>query len=49
MMEACYMLRTSTKSISQIAEHLHFAEPAAFTHFFVRMKGMSPRDYRNKK
>lgn len=49
MMEACYLLRTSTKSISQIAEYLHFAEPAAFTHFFVRMKGMSPRDYRNKK
>lgn len=49
LMEACYLLRTSTMSISQIAERLHFAEPAAFTHFFTRQKGVSPRDYRSKK
>lgn len=46
LMEASYLLRTTSLSISQIAEQLHFAEPAAFTHFFTRLKGMSPRDYR---
>lgn len=46
LMESCYLLRTTSLSISQIAERLHFAEPAAFTHFFTRMKGLSPREYR---
>lgn len=46
LMEASYLLRASSLNISEIAERLHFAEPAAFTHFFTRLKGMSPRDYR---
>jgi len=46
LMESCYLLRTTSLSISQIAERLHFAAPAAFTHFFTRMKGISPREYR---
>lgn len=49
LMEACYLLRTTTMSVSQIANRLHFAEPAAFTHFFTRMKGLSPREYRLEK
>ena len=49
LIEACYLLRTSTMSVSQIATRLHFAEPAAFTHFFSRMKGLSPREYRHEK
>ena len=46
LMEASYLLRASSLNISEIAERLHFAEPAAFTHFFTRLKGMSPREYR---
>lgn len=46
LMEASYLLRASSLNISEIAERLHFAEPAAFTHFFTRLKGMSPRDFR---
>ena len=46
LMEACYLLRTSPMSIAQISQHLHFAQTAAFTHFFTRMKGISPREYR---
>ena len=46
LMESCYLLRTTSLSISQIAERLYFAAPAAFTHFFTRMKGISPREYR---
>ncbi|MBO6251525.1 MAG: helix-turn-helix domain-containing protein [Muribaculaceae bacterium] len=48
MMEASYLLSTTSLSVSQIASQLHFAEPAAFTHFFSRLKGMSPRAYREK-
>lgn len=46
MMEACYLLRTSSQSIAQISHRLHFSEPAAFTRFFIRMKGVTPREYR---
>ncbi|MBQ3827985.1 MAG: helix-turn-helix domain-containing protein [Prevotella sp.] len=47
MMEACYLLRTTSLSISEIAQRLQFAEPAAFTHFFTRMNGVSPKTYRS--
>ena len=47
MMEACYLLRTSSLSISQISQRLHFSEPAAFTRFFTRMKGMTPKEFRS--
>lgn len=46
LMEACHLLRTTSESINQIADRLHFSEPAGFTHFFTRMKGVSPREYR---
>jgi AraC-like DNA-binding protein len=48
MMEACYLLRTSSLSIAQISQRLHFSESAAFTRFFIRVKGMTPKEFRNK-
>ena len=47
-MEACYLLRTSSQSIAQIANRLHFSEPAGFTRFFIRLKGMTPKEFRKK-
>lgn len=46
MMEACYLLRTSSLSIAQISNRLRFSEPAAFTRFFIRMKGVAPKHFR---
>lgn len=46
LMEACYLLRTSSLSIAQISNRLLFSEPATFTRFFTRMKGMAPREFR---
>jgi len=46
LMEASFQLRTSQLSISQIADRLHFADTPSFSKFFSRMKGMSPREYR---
>lgn len=48
MMEACYLLRTSSLSIAQISHRLRFSEPAAFTRFFIRMKSMTPKEFRGK-
>lgn len=45
-MEACYLLRTSSLSIAQISTRLRFSEPAVFTRFFIRMKGMTPKAFR---
>ena len=47
LIEASYLLRSTSLSISQISERLHFAEPASFTHFFSRHKGLSPREFRD--
>jgi phosphoglycolate phosphatase len=49
LMEASFLLRTSKRSISQIADQLHFADTPSFSKFFSRMKGMSPREYRETK
>ena len=46
MLEACYLLHTSSLSISQISSRLRFSEAAAFTRFFIRMKGMTPKEFR---
>jgi AraC-like DNA-binding protein len=45
--EATFLLRTSTLSITQIADKLNFADTPSFSKFFSRMKGISPREYRN--
>ena len=49
LMEASWLLQTSEKSISQIAEQLNFADAASFSKFFSRLKGLSPKEYRNQK
>jgi AraC-like DNA-binding protein len=46
LMEAAWLLRTTTLSVAQIADRLHFAETASFARFFKRMKGMTPKEYR---
>ena len=46
MMEATFLLQTSQLSITQIADHLHFADTPSFSKFFSRLKGMSPKEYR---
>lgn len=46
MMEASFLLRTSQLSIAQIADSLHFADSASFSKFFSRLKGMTPKAYR---
>lgn len=47
-MEVCYRLSSTDTPIAQIAADLNFANPASFCKFFVRQKGLSPREYRNK-
>ncbi len=49
LMESYYLLQTSTLSISQIADQLHFADTPSFSKFFSRLSGMSPREYREKR
>lgn len=46
--EATWLLTSSSLSISEIAERLHFATTASFDKFFTRMRGMSPKAYRQK-
>ena len=46
LVEASFLLRTSQLSITQIADHLHFADTPSFSKFFSRLKGQSPRAYR---
>ena len=46
LMEASFLLRTSQLSITQIADRLHFADTPSFSKFFSRLKGQSPRAYR---
>ena len=46
LMEASFLLQTSQLSITQIADHLHFADTPSFSKFFSRLNGMSPKEYR---
>jgi len=46
LVEACFLLRTSKLSIAQISDRLHFSDTPSFSKFFSRMKGLSPRAYR---
>ena len=48
LMEASYLLRTTSLSISQISDRLHFADFSSFSKFFSRKKGISPKDYRKR-
>jgi len=44
--ESEYQLRTTSLTIAQIADNLHFADQASFNHFFTRHKGLSPSAFR---
>ena len=48
-MEATFLLRQTSLSITQISDQLHFAEVTTFARFFNRMKGVNPRDFRKGK
>ncbi|MBQ9473567.1 MAG: helix-turn-helix transcriptional regulator [Bacteroidales bacterium] len=48
LMEASFLLRTSELSITQIADCLHFADTPSFSKFFSRLKGLSPREFREQ-
>ena len=48
LMEASFLLRTTSMSITQIADYLHFADSPSFSKFFSRLKGMSPKEYRTE-
>ena len=48
LMEASFLLRTSELSITQIADRLHFADTPSFSKFFSRLKGQSPRAFREQ-
>ncbi len=41
-------LRTTMKSIAEIADWLNFSDQSAFGKFFKRMEGISPKTYRSK-
>lgn len=47
LMEAAWLLQTTTLSVAQIADRLHFAETASFARFFRRLKGCTPKEFRN--
>ncbi len=47
--EAAIRLKTSNRTITQLADDFHFSDQAAFTKFFTRMKGVSPREFRKGK
>ena len=49
LMEATFLLRQTSLSITQISDRLHFAEVTTFTRFFNRMKGTNPREFRKGK
>lgn len=49
LMEATFLLRQTSLSITQISDRLHFAEVTTFARFFNRMKGMTPKEFRKGK
>lgn len=44
--ETSFLLRTTTLSVAQIVDRLHFADTPSFSKFLSRLKGISPRAYR---
>lgn len=46
LMEASFLLRTTSLTIGQVADRLSFADTASFSKFFTRMQGQSPRLFR---
>lgn len=48
-MEAAWLLQSTNLSIYNIAERLHFSDQSSFARFFTRMRGVSPKAYRNSR
>ncbi|MBQ7163691.1 MAG: helix-turn-helix transcriptional regulator [Bacteroidales bacterium] len=46
LMEASFLLRTTSMGIAQIADRLNFADASSFSKFFSRRKVMSPWQFR---
>ena len=46
LMEASWMLQTTSLTVAQIADRLHFADTTTFARFFKRLKGCTPKEYR---
>lgn len=44
--DAARRLRATDQSVTQMAFDLGFSDQAAFTKFFIRMRGISPREFR---
>lgn len=47
MLEACWMLRSTTYNVQEITDQLHFSGATVFCKFFKRHSGMSPLAYRD--
>lgn len=45
--EASWLLTSTHYNIKEIASRLHFSDQASFSKFFKRMKGLSPKEYRD--
>ena len=48
IIQAKVLLRHTTKSVSQIADELHFPNDSFFCKYFRRLTGLSPTEYRNE-
>lgn len=48
LMEAAWLLQTTTLTVAQIADRLHFADTTTFARFFKRLKGCTPKEYRQR-
>lgn len=46
--EAAIRLKTTSRSITQIADDFGFSDQAAFSKFFTRLRGVSPREFRRR-
>lgn len=48
LMEAIWLLESTSLSIDEIAEKINYADSTTFGRFFFRMKGVTPREYRKR-
>lgn len=48
VLEACWLLKSTGKSMQEISEELHFSDQAAFSKFFKRQRGKKPLQYRRE-
>jgi AraC-like DNA-binding protein len=48
LMEAIWLLESTSLSIDEIAERVNYADSTTFGRFFFRMKGVTPREYRKR-